>query len=52
MVAHAKEQAGILPVHFEENFGRLFSNLFVDADMVFGILGEMIAALTDICPKN
>lgn len=48
MVEYAKEQAGILPVDFEENLACLFRNLYTHAELVPEILAAMISALENM----
>lgn len=45
MLQYAKEQAEILPGHFEENLNCLFQNLFTNPDIALRTLSEMISAL-------
>lgn len=48
MVQYAKEQAEVLPVHFEENLNCLFRNLFTDSDMLLQTIEAIISDLEDV----
>ena len=52
MVQYAKEQAEILPDHFEENLNCLFQNLFTDSDAVIKTLAAMISALENVIKEK
>ena len=48
MVQYAKEQAELLPVHFEENLDCLFRNLFTDSDMLLQTIETIISNLENV----
>lgn len=48
MVQYAKEQAEVLPVHFEENLDCLFRNLFTDSDMLLQTIETIISDLENV----
>lgn len=48
MVQYAKEQAEVLPVHFEENLDCLFRNLFTDSDMLLQTIEAIISDLENV----
>lgn len=48
MVQYAKEQAEVLPVHFEENLNCLFRNLFTDSDMLLQTIEAIISDLENV----
>ncbi|MBD5496312.1 MAG: DUF4037 domain-containing protein [Lachnospiraceae bacterium] len=48
MVQYAKEQAEVLPVHFEENLDCLFRNLFTDSDILLQTIEAIISDLENV----
>ena len=48
MVQYAREQAEVLPVHFEENLNCLFRNLFTDSDMLLQTIEAIISDLENV----
>lgn len=48
MVQYAKEQAEVLPAHFEENLNCLFRNLFTDSDRLLQTIEAIISDLEDV----
>lgn len=48
MVQYAKEQAEVLPVHFEENLNCLFRNLFTDSNILLQTIETIISDLENV----
>lgn len=48
MVQYAKEQAEVLPAHFEENLDCLFRNLFTDTEVLLQTIETIISDLEDV----
>ncbi len=52
MVAYLKENATILPKHFEDNLNLLFESLFTRPDQAFNTLQAMIAELAPLVEES